>query len=85
MLGSAVFIGVVPARGHPRAFTIAMLAFPVACFLGQLTIVAAVAAIGLVPDLQGSNLQHSAYWIWVGVSTGAIGGADTVGRLLVGC
>jgi hypothetical protein len=61
VLGSAVFIGVVPARGHPLAFTIALLAFPVACFLGQLMILAAVAAIGFVPDLQGSDLVVSHY------------------------
>jgi hypothetical protein len=75
VLGSAVFIGVAPSPGHPLAFTIALLAFPVACFLGQLMIFAAVVAIGLVPDVQASALQHSAYWICVGVSMGAIGGA----------
>jgi xanthine/uracil permease len=31
-------------------------------------------ATGIVPDLQASHLQHSAYWIGVGVSMGVIGG-----------
>ena len=33
-----------------------------------------VLATGIVPDLQASHLQHSAYWIGVGVSMGVIGG-----------
>jgi hypothetical protein len=74
VLGSAVFLGVVPAREHRVAAIIAMLAFPVGCFLGQLTVLGVVVATGIVPDLQASMLQHSVYWISVGVSMGAIGG-----------
>ncbi len=75
VLGSAVFLGVVPVRGHRLAAAIAVLAFPVGCFLGQLIIVSIVEATGFVPNLQESNLQHSVYWISVGVSTGVIGGS----------
>jgi hypothetical protein len=74
VLGSAVFLGVVRARGHGVAAITALLAFPVACFLGQLMILGVVVASGTVPDLQASMLLHSVYWISVGVSTGAIGG-----------
>lgn len=74
VLGSAVFVGVVPARGHRVASIIAMLAFPIGCFLGQLMILGVVVAIDITPDLQASMLQHSAYWISVGVSMGVIGG-----------
>jgi hypothetical protein len=74
VLGSAAFLGVVPAREHRVATIIAVLAFPVACFLGQVMILGVVVAIGIVPDLQASMVQHSVYWISVGVSMGAIGG-----------
>ncbi len=74
VLGCAVFLGVVPARGHRVAAAIAVLAFPFGCFLGQVAILGIVVAAGIVPDLQANMLQHSVYWIWVGVSTGAIGG-----------
>jgi hypothetical protein len=74
VLGSAAFLGVVPAREHRVAAIIAVLAFPVACFLGQVMILGVVVAIGIVPDLQASMVQHSVYWISVGVSMGAIGG-----------
>jgi hypothetical protein len=75
VLGSAVFLGIVPTLGHRLASTIALLGFPVGCFLGQLLILAAVVTLGVVPNLQGSDLQHSVYWICVGVSMGVIGGA----------
>jgi hypothetical protein len=74
VLGSAAFLGIVPARGHRVAATIAVLAFPVGCFLGQMVMVGIAVATGIVPDLQASHLQHSAYWIGVGVSMGAVGG-----------
>jgi hypothetical protein len=75
VLGSAVFLGVVPARGHGLAATVAVLSFPLACFLGQLIIVAVVVGwLGIVPDLQASHLQHSAYWISVGLAMGTMGG-----------
>ena len=76
VLGSAAFLGLVPMRRHPWASTIALLAFPAGCFLGQVIIVAiALAAYsGEIPDLQTSRLLHSVYWISVGVSMGVIGG-----------
>lgn len=74
VLGSAAFLGLVPMRRHPLASTIALLAFPVGCFLGQVILVAIALASGGVPDLQRSRLLHSVYWISVGVSMGVIGG-----------
>ncbi|HEX6315603.1 MAG TPA: hypothetical protein VFZ73_12120 [Gemmatimonadaceae bacterium] len=74
VLGSAVFVGVVPTQGHRLAFIIALLGFPIGCFLGQLMILTIVVALGVVPNVQGSDLQHSVYWISVGVSMGTIGG-----------
>jgi hypothetical protein len=76
VLGCAAFIGLVPMRGRPWASTIAVLAFPVGCFLGQVITVLIVLAVtsGKVPDLQRSHLWHSVYWISIGVSMGLIGG-----------
>jgi hypothetical protein len=77
VLGNAAYLGLVPMRPHPLASTIALLAFPVGCFLGQLTIVAVALMLtsGELPDLQRSRLAHSIYWISVGVTMGVIGGA----------
>jgi hypothetical protein len=75
VLGSTVFVGVVPTRRHRLGFIIALLGFPIGCFLGQLMILTIVLALGVKPNLQGSDLQHSMYWIGVGVSMGVIGGA----------
>jgi hypothetical protein len=75
VLGGAVFLGVVPARGHWLAMVIALLGFPIGCFLGQLMVLSVVVALGVVPNLQGSEFQHSTYWISVGVSMGVIGGS----------
>jgi hypothetical protein len=76
VLGSAAFVGLVPMRRHPWASTIALLAFPVGCFLGQVLIVliALKMTSGVIPDLQTNRLLHSAYWISIGVSMGVIGG-----------
>jgi hypothetical protein len=76
VLGSAAFFGLVPMRPHPMASTIALLAFPVGCFFGQLIILAIAVSTfsGTLPDLQNSRLFHSLYWISVGVSMGLLGG-----------
>lgn len=85
ILGSAAFLGVVPAKERKLLAIVAVLAFPVGCFLGQLMMVGVVVATGIVPDIQGSTLQHSIYWITLGVSMGAIGGwisGLALGRML---
>jgi hypothetical protein len=76
VLGSAAFLGLVPMRRHPWASTIALVAFPVGCFLGQLIVVTIALAVysGKIPDVQGSRPLHSVYWISVGVSMGVVGG-----------
>jgi hypothetical protein len=85
VLGSAAWPGVVPVRGHKLAAALAHLGFPVGCFLGQLMILSVVVAAGVIPNLQASNLQHSVYWISVGVSMGVLGGlisGSALGRML---
>lgn len=77
VLGSAACLGLVPIRRHPFASFAALLGFPVGCFLGQLIMLAVVETFEVVPNLQTSRLQHSVYWISVGVSMGVIGGSIT--------
>jgi hypothetical protein len=74
VLGNAVWLGVVPARGHGVAATVVFLSFPVACFLWQFVVLGVVLYLGETPDLQASTSLHSAYWISVGVSMGLLGG-----------
>jgi hypothetical protein len=76
VLGSAAFVGLLPMRRHPLASTVALLAFPIGCFVGQLIIVGIVVmAFDSIPDMQRSRLAHSVYWISVGLAMGLIGGA----------
>jgi hypothetical protein len=85
VLGNAAWPGVVPARGHRLAAVVAFLGFPVGCFIGQLMILSVVVVTGFIPNLQASNLQHSAYWVMLGVSMGVIGGSisgSALGRML---
>jgi hypothetical protein len=76
VLGSAAFVGLLPMRRHPLASTVALLAFPIGCFVGQLIIVGIVVlTFDSIPDMQRSRLAHSVYWISVGLAMGLIGGA----------
>jgi hypothetical protein len=87
VLGSAAFVGLVPMRRQPLASTVALLAFPIACFMGQLIILGIVVlTLDGIPDMQRSRLAHSVYWISVGLAMGLIGGAiggPALRRLLV--
>lgn len=74
VLGSATFLGVVPARGRRGAAIVAILSFPLGCFVGQLIVLGVVVWLGIVPDLQASMMQHSIYWISIGLAMGVIGG-----------
>jgi hypothetical protein len=85
VLGSAAWPGVVPVSGHKLAAVVAHLGFPAGCFLGQLMILSVVVAAGVIPNLQASNLQHSVYWLSVGVSIGVLGGlisGSALGRIV---
>jgi hypothetical protein len=76
VLGSAAFVGLAPMRPKPVAAAVAVLAFPIGCFIGQLIILGVVvAAMERIPDLQTSRMAHSVYWVCVGVAIGLIGGA----------
>jgi hypothetical protein len=74
-LGSAVWLGVVPINGHRLSATVALLSFPVASFIAELALFGVVVALlGITPDLQGSMLWHSIFWVTVGGVSGILGG-----------
>jgi hypothetical protein len=73
-LGSAVWIGNVPATGHRMAALIAILIFSVASVIAELGLIGIAALLGITPDLQTSIVQHSMFWITVGGVSGILGG-----------
>jgi hypothetical protein len=85
VLGSAVWIGHVPAKRHPVAATTAILSFPVASFVAELCLLIVFTVLHITPALQTSELQHSIFWITVGGITGILGGwisALAIARML---
>lgn len=77
VLGVATWIGALSFGQHVFSGVLAFLGFPIACFLGQLLIVLVVSQLGIKPDLQNSMMQHSIYWILVGLFTGSVAGLLT--------
>jgi hypothetical protein len=74
-LGSAVWLGIVPINGHRLSAAFALLSFPVASFVAELALIGVVVLLlGISPDLQGSMLWHSVFWITVGGASGILGG-----------
>lgn len=73
-LGGAVWIGNVPTRGHRVAAVIALLSFPIAGFVGEVVLFVVFTAMGIVPAMQTSDVQHSIFWIAVGGAAGLLGG-----------
>jgi hypothetical protein len=85
VLGSAVWIGNVPAKRHPVAATIAIISFPFASFVAELCLLIVFTVLQITPALQTSELQHSIFWITVGGITGILGGwisALAIARML---
>jgi hypothetical protein len=74
VLGSVVWLGTVPVRGHLLAATIALLSFPVASVVAELALIVTFSLLEITPALQTSELQHSIFWITVGGVSGSLGG-----------
>lgn len=74
VLGSVVWIGAVPVRGHRLAAVIAVLSFPVASVVAEIVLIVAFSLLQITPALQTSELQHSIFWIVVGGFSGSLGG-----------
>ena len=74
VLGSGLWIGTVPFKGNEIASVIAILSFPLASFIGELILFLIVTNFNIEFDVQSSALNHSIFWVTVGVTTGLLGG-----------
>ena len=74
VLGSAAWLGVVPSNRALGSLLLAVLSFPFASFVGELLLFAVVIATGATPEFSQNHLHHMAFWLTVGVTTGALGG-----------
>jgi hypothetical protein len=74
VLGSVVWLGSVPTKGHHVAAAVALLSFPIASIVGELCLIVAFTLLGITPAIQTSEIQHSVFWITVGGVTGILGG-----------
>jgi len=74
VLGSATWVGRISARQHGLAAAIAILIYPVASFVGELVVFAGVVMFDVTPNFSQDPVQHSAFWLTVGVTTGLLGG-----------
>ena len=87
VLGSAVWLGSVPAKGHLAAAMIALASFPFASFVAEVCLLVAFTLLHITPAFQTSELQHSIFWITVGGITGILGGwlsGLAIARMLAG-
>ena len=73
-LGCVVWLGAIPLKGHPRAAAVAVLSFPLASFVIELSLITIVSLLGFTPDLQAKEWQHAIFWITVGGGSGLLGG-----------
>lgn len=74
VLGCVVWLGAIPLKGHPLAAAVAVLSFPVASFVIELSLITVVSLLGFTPDLQANEWQHAIFWITVGGGSGLFGG-----------
>lgn len=74
VLGSAVWLENLRAKGHRRAAIIAIVSFPIASVVGELCLFAAFTVLKVTPAMQTSDIHHSIFWITVGSVTGVLGG-----------
>ncbi|GMV60477.1 MAG: hypothetical protein AMXMBFR72_35650 [Betaproteobacteria bacterium] len=74
VLGSAVWPGTVPVKGHLLPAVIAVLSFPVASVVAELALIITFSVLQITPAMQTSELQHSIFWIVVGGVSGSLGG-----------
>lgn len=85
-LGSGMWIGKIPFKGNELASIIAMLSFPFASFIGEVILLLIVTSFNIEFDVQSSMLDHSIFWLTVGVITGLLGGwigGQALSRILI--
>lgn len=81
VLGSSTWFGTAALEGRFARGALAALAFPVAGVLGEIVLVLGASATGSIPDVQGSDLVHSFFWLFLATWAGVLGGWLS-GRLL---
>jgi hypothetical protein len=74
VLGSVVWLGNVPTKGHRVAAAVALLSFPIVSVVAELLLIVTFTLLGITPALQTSEFQHSIFWITVGGVSGSLGG-----------
>lgn len=74
VLGSAVWIGAVPASGHRVAAAIALLCFPLSGVVAQASLVLAMTVFDFTLEPRTDMLHHSLVWITTGGGAGLLGG-----------
>ncbi|WP_462249851.1 hypothetical protein [Ekhidna sp.] len=75
VLGSGSWLGLLSFKGRSLQLIIALVAFPIASFLGQLILYTMVVGLELFElELQTSIIDETIVWLSVGITTGLIGG-----------
>jgi len=75
VLGSGSWIGLVSFKGRPLFLLLALIAYPVASFVGQLILFTLVVGLELFElQLQTSIIDETIVWLSVGLTTGLLGG-----------
>ena len=74
VLGSGMWLGLISFKGKAIHFLIALLSFPLASFIGEVILFVVITGLKIEFDMQSSMLNHTMFWITVGVTTGLIGG-----------
>lgn len=75
VLGSGTWIGLISFKRRPLQMLLALISFPLASFVGQLILYTLVVGLNLFElKLQTSILDETIVWLFVGVTTGLLGG-----------
>jgi len=74
VLGSWIWMGKVPMKGHAFAAAVALLSFPLASFVAEVILLVAFTLLKITPALQTNEIHHSVFWVTVGGVTGLLGG-----------
>ncbi len=88
ILGSGSWIGLLSFKGRPLQMLLALIAFPLASFIGQLILFTLVVGLELFElELQTSIVDETILWLFTGVTTGLLGGwinGQVLGKVLIG-
>ena len=74
VLGSGLWLGKFNIRNQPLLQLLALLSFPIGSFIGELILFITVTTLDLKMNVQEGMLDHTIFWLVVGVTTGIVGG-----------